>query len=104
MNKEQTIEKIFNTLIESGKITTKPDIFGEDPQEDKVFTKRLEINKQLGSVDIVCVTVTSNNILFNDVTSDNMRINTKNTFEQWCNLFANETPDNILEIVKSTIC
>lgn len=104
MNKQQTIEKIFNSLIENGKITTKPDIFGDNPQEDKVFTKRVDINKQVGSIDVVCVTVTSNNISFGDVTSDNMRINTKNTFEQWCNLFANETPEEILEVVESTIC
>ena len=104
MNKEQTIEKIFNELIENGKVTNKADILGTDPMEDKVFTKRLEIGKTMeDGTEVVCVTVTSNDITFRDTTSSDMRINTKNYKNQWCNLFADETPEEILAVVETLI-
>ena len=60
MNKKETIEKIYQTLIETGKVTAKSDILGVDPMEDKVFTKRLSVNKNLGeganSIELVYVT------------------------------------------------
>lgn len=43
MNREETIEKIYHTLMEEGKVTAKSDIMGVNPMEDKVFTKRLSI-------------------------------------------------------------
>ena len=104
MNKNEVIEKIYNTLIENGKVTTKADILGQDPMEDKVFTKRIEINKAMDDgTEIVCVTVTSNDFTFRDTTSADMRVNTKNYRNQWCNLFADETPEEILEVVETSI-
>jgi hypothetical protein len=104
MNIERTIEKIYNTLIEKGNLTSKPDILGQEPMEDKVFTKRIDINKTMSNgIEVVCITVTSNDITFNDTTSADMRVNTKNQQDKWCNLFAEETPEDILEIVEMTI-
>ena len=104
MNKNEVIEKIFNKLIENGKVTSKADILGTDPMEDKVFTKRIEINKTMDDgTEIVCVTVTSNDFTFRDTTSADMRVNTKNYKDQWCNLFADETPKEILELVETAI-
>ena len=104
MNKEQTIEKIFNELIENGKVTAKTDILGTNPMEDKVFTKRINVNKEMSDgTEIVCVTVTSNDITFRDTTSSDMRINTRNYKNQWCNLFADETPEEILAVVETSI-
>ena len=104
MNKNEVIEKIFNELIENGKITSKADILGTDPMEDKVFTKRIEINKTMSNgIEVVCVTVTSNDLTFRDTTSADMRVNTKNPQDQWCNLFADETPEEILEVVEASI-
>jgi hypothetical protein len=104
MNKNELIEKIYNTIIENGKVTTKADILGQDPMEDKVFTKRIEINKTMDDgTEIVCVTVTSNDFTFRDTTSADMRVNTKNYRNQWCNLFADETPEEILEVVEASI-
>lgn len=104
MNKNEVIEKIFNKLIENGKVTSKADILGTDPMEDKVFTKRIEINKTMSNgIEVVCVTVTSNDFTFRDTTSADMRVNTKNPQDQWCNLFADETPEEILELVETAI-
>ena len=104
MNRNEVIERIYDTLIEAGKVTSKPDILGENPMDEKVFTKRIEINKTMSDgTEIVCVTLTSNDIAFRDTTSADMRVNTKNYKEQWCNLFADETPDEILEIVEASI-
>ena len=99
MNREETIEKIYQTLIETGKVTTKSDILGVDPMEDKVFTKRLSVNKNLGegpnTVELVYVTVTSNDITF--------RLNTRNVQDQWCNIFIDEATDEMLELVNSAL-
>lgn len=107
MNREETIEKIYQTLIETGKVTTKSDILGVDPMEDKVFTKRLSVNKNLGegpnTVELVYVTVTSNDITFRDTTSADMRLNTRNVQDQWCNIFIDEATDEMLELVNSAL-
>jgi hypothetical protein len=107
MNREETIEKIYQTLIETGKVTTKSDILGVDPMEDKVFTKRLSVNKNLGegpnTVELVYVTVTSNDITFRDTTSADMRLNTNNVQDQWCNIFMKEATDEMLELVNSAL-
>ena len=107
MNREETIEKIYQTLIETGKVTTKSDILGVDPMEDKVFTKRLSVNKNLGegpnTVELVYVTVTSNDITFRDTTSADMRLNTRNVQDQWCNIFIKEATDEMLELVNSAL-
>jgi len=108
MNREETIEKIYQTLIETGKVTTKSDILGVDPMEDKVFTKRLSVNKNLGegpnTVELVYVTVTSNDITFRDTTSADMRLNTRNVQDQWCNIFMKEATEEMLELVETAIC
>jgi hypothetical protein len=107
MNKEQTIEKIYNALIAQGKVTSKADTLGIDPMEDKVYTKRLSINKNLGegpqTIELVFVTVTSDDPTFSDTASSDMRLNTKNTQDQWCNLFIDEATEDMLELVISTI-
>ena len=107
MNREKIIERIYNTLIEQGKLTSKGDILSDDPMEDKVFTKRLSIDKKLGeganSIELVYVTVTSDDETFSDTTSADMRLNTKNVQDQWCNLFIEETTDEMLELVESSL-
>lgn len=107
MNKEELIEKIYETLIEQGKVTAKADTLGIDPMEDKVFTKRLSINKELGeganAIELVYITVTSNDATFRDTTSSDMRLNTKNTRDQWCNIFANEATEEMLALVDSAV-
>ena len=107
MNREETIEKIYNTLLQQGKLTSKPNVLSDDPVEDKVYTKRLKVNKNLGeganAVELVYVTITSSDIDFGNTSSSDMRLNTRNVQDQWCNLFIDETTDEMLELVLSTI-
>jgi hypothetical protein len=107
MDKQKTIENIYNALIKTGKVTSKIDTLGIDPMEDKVFTKRLIVNKNLGeganAIELVYVTITSNDITFRDTLPTDMRLNTKNVQDQWCNLFINEATDEMLQLVESTL-
>ena len=107
MNREETIEKIYNALIEQGKVTAKSDVLGTNAMEDKVFTKRLSIDKNLGeganTIELVYVTLTSNDITFRDTKSADVRLNTRNTQDQWCNIFINEATEDMLALVESTL-
>ena len=107
MNREEIIKKIYNALLQQGKLTSKPNVLSDDPVEDKVYTKRLKVNKNLGdganTVELVYVTITSSDIDFNSTSSSDMRLNTKNVQDQWCNLFIDEATDEMLELVMSTI-
>ena len=107
MKREKTIEKIFNALITQGKVTSKPNAFGENPMEDKVYTRRLHVNKTIGeganTIELVYITVTSNDVDFSDVLPTDMRLNTKNTRDEWCNLFIDEATNEMLELVESSI-
>ena len=109
MNKrEKTIEKIFNTLITQGKVTSKPNPLGEDPMEDKVYTRRLHVNKTLGeganAIELVYITITSDDVDFSDVMPTDMRLNTKNTRGEWCNLFIDEATNKMLDLVENSVC
>ena len=56
MNKSKMINIIFNTIMLGGIESSKGDIMSDDPIEDKVYTKRININKNLENI---------NNQLFN---------------------------------------
>ena len=107
MNRKETIEKIYNALIEQGKVTAKSDILGTNEMEDKVFTKRLSIDKNLGeganTIELVYVTLTSNDITFRDTKSADVRLNTRNVQDQWCNIFIDEATEDMLALVESAI-
>ena len=103
MNKEELKNNIFGQIKTNGILTSKGDILGEDPMEDKVYTKKLNIGKDYGNgingVEIVCVSLTSQTQDFKDANINNVRINTKNRQEQWCNIFINEAPNDMLELI-----
>ena len=107
MNRKETIEKIYNALIEQGKVTAKSDVLGANAMEDKMFTKRLSIDKNLGeganTIELVYVTLTSNDITFRDTTSADVRLNTRNVQDQWCNIFIDEATEDMLALVESAI-
>ena len=45
MNNSKMINIIFNTIMLRGIESSKGDIMSDDPIEDKVYTKRININK-----------------------------------------------------------
>jgi hypothetical protein len=103
MNKEEILEKIFDALMENGTVSEKADILGIDPMEDKVYTKRIKVDKTIGHVKVVYVTITSDDEDFADASVSNMRVNTKNAYDSWVNFFATQADESILSRIYETI-
>lgn len=96
---------ILDKILKNGIDTSKADIFGDNPMEDKVYTKRINIGKDyniggLNNIEVVCVSITSDTESFDAVadTSD-VRINAKNRNNQWVNFFMGEIPIKMLEFI-----
>lgn len=104
MKKAEILENIFNTLMEKGTVSEKGDVLGEDPIEDKVYTKRIKVDTYLSDMRIMYVSVTSDEKDFSDVSVTDMRVNIKNVYEKWLNLFAHQTGEEILTKVYETVC
>ena len=107
MNKKETIKRIYEILTQCGTLTSKPDVLGTYPVEDEVYTKRLDVNKTIGegpdTIDIVCVTLSSSDEEFGNSSPSDIRLNTKNTNDQWCNLFITDATDEMLSLVQSAL-
>jgi len=100
MDKRLKLENgILGFVLINGVETSKADILGEDPMEDKVYTKKVKIDKTYDSTKIMYVSVTSDKPLDTDVSLNNVRINTKNREGRWCNIFLNEAPTELLEFI-----
>ena len=109
MNRSKIIEKIFKRILSNGVISSKGDILSDDPIEDKVYTKRININKDytfkncVDIVEVVSVCITSDNESLSDVNENNVRINMKNRAGSWINIFLYEAPDELIEFVYNCI-
>lgn len=110
MDKKVKLENgILSIIMSKGVNSTKADVLGENPMEDKVYTKRINIGKDFGnatsSVEIASVCITSDKpISMKNVPSlDDVRINTKNHRGQWCNIFIKEAPEEMLEFILNEI-
>lgn len=95
---------IFDVLLRKGEITTKGDTLSDNQMEDKVYTKRISINKPYkNGMRIIYVSVTSDNNDFNDASIGKIRINTKNVYDQWVNIFINEAPYDMVDTILDAI-
>ena len=103
MNKEEMLASIFEALMTNGTVSEKADILGFDPMEQKVYTKRLKIGENVDSVEVVYVSVTSDEENFNGVSVSDLRINTKNPFDIWVNMFASEADEMVLSKIYETV-
>lgn len=104
MDKEELKENIFEYVKSVGVLTSKGDVLGDEPIEEKVYTKKVNIGEDYGydgatGVEVACVSLTSTTEDFKDACVNNVRINTKNRQEQWCNIFINEAPKDMLELI-----
>ena len=85
---------IFNRLMASTLVTSKPDIMGDNPIEDKVYTKK--ISTAIDYNDGTClesISITSNDDKFSDVSLNNVRLNFTNRGNKWVNIFLNQATD-----------
>ena len=95
---------ILDNLLTMGEKTTKGDTLSDNQMEDKVYTKRLSIDKPYkNGVRIIYVSITSNNSDFNDASLGKIRINTKNVYDQWVNIFLNEAPYDMIDTILTAI-
>ena len=108
MNKSKTISEIFNVVLTKGIETTKSDILGEDI-DDKVYTKRININKDynfkngVDTVEVVSVSLTCENENMTGAAPRKVRINIKNRANSWVNIFLTEAPDELIEFIYKNI-
>ena len=108
MNKEKVISEIFDAVLNNGIETAKNDILGQDI-DDRVYTKRININKDyefkngVDSVEVVCVSMTCENEDMSDATEGKVRINMRNRNNSWVNIFLHEAPDELIDFIHNNI-
>ena len=104
MNINELKQSIFEAVINNGVESSKPNILGNDPMEDRVYTKILNVNSDYDGVEVACVSVTTDNPSFDTITdNDSVRINVKNRDGVWCNMFINEVPNDMLEFIHNKV-
>ena len=104
MNINELKQSIFETVISNGVESSKPNILGNNPMEDRVYTKILNVNSNYNGIEVACVSVTTDTPSFDTITdNDNVRINVKNRDGVWCNMFINEAPKDMLEFIHNKI-
>lgn len=109
MNNSKMINIIFNTIMLRGIESSKGDIMSDDPIEDKVYTKRININKDyefkngVDIVEVVSISVTADNKLMAGVNQRKTRINMKNRYGSWVNIFIHEAPAELIEFIYDSI-
>ena len=104
MNNNELKQSIFEAVINNGVESSKADIFGDNPMEDKVYTKRINLNSNYNGIEVACVSVTTDTPSFDTITdNDTVRINVKNRNGVWCNLFINEVSKDMLEFIHSKV-
>ena len=105
MAKKNLKSEIFNIVLNNGVTTSKADILGEDPMEDKVYTKKINIGKDyefknnVDVVEVVSVSLTCENKDMSDASPRKVRFNLKNRANSWVNIFMHEAPKELVEFV-----
>jgi len=102
MNAKSLKMEIFDFLIEKGNESKKLDVLGDSPKSN-VYTKKISINRDFNGVEIVSLSLTSNNESFNDASISDIRINMKNRRKEFCNIFVNEAPYDLLVFIYEVI-
>lgn len=104
MNIQQLKQIILENIIDKGIETSKNNILGNNTIEDKVYTKKINVNAQYNGMNIVCISITNDTPIFNkQINNNNIRVNMKNHNGVWCNLFINEIPKNMMEFIYNKI-
>lgn len=104
MNINELKQSIFETVISNGVESSKPNILGNNPMEDRVYTKILNVNSNYNGIEVACVSVTTDTPSFDTITdNDTVRINVKNRDGVWCNMFINEAPKDMLEFIYNKV-
>lgn len=94
--------KLFNYVIDKGKISSKINILNVFSKKDKVYTKKIDVpgdKIMLNGCKVKSISLTSLNEEFSDVNHYDLRVNMKNGFGMWVNIYAQSLPDAYLEMI-----
>lgn len=109
---KKIIQNIFDKINQQTLTTEKQNIINYDEfLDDKVYTKRIIINKPfnntksktIDTIQIVSVSLTSNDKDMKDVTPNNIRINAQNNKNIWINIFINEATNELINFINENI-
>ena len=96
--------KLFEYVMRNGIVSEKKSVIDFFSKKDKVYTKKVTVpgNKVVvNGCSVKFLSLTSINGKFDDVTEDDVRINMKNPFGMWVNIYAASLSDSqIKEIEK----
>ena len=96
----------------NGTLSTKSNILANhnDMLEDKVYTKKININKEFipnndvtNTLDIISVSLSSDNPSMNNTRFSKVRINTKNRNNSWVNIFVTEADDKLIDFINDKL-
>lgn len=109
---KKIIQNIFDKINQQTLVTEKQNVINYDEfLDDKVYTKRIIIDKPfnntnsptIDTIQIVSVSLTSNDKDMNDVTPNNIRINAQNNKNIWINIFINEATNELINFINENI-
>lgn len=96
--------KLFEYIMKNGTVSEKKSVIDFFSKKDKVYTKKVMIPGDsivVNNCKIKCLSLTSNSGEFDDVSTYDVRVNLKNPFGMWVNVYASSLPDyQVEEIIK----
>ena len=96
--------KLFEYIIQNGEMSEKKSVIDFFSKKDKVYTKKIAVPGDkvvVNGCKVKYLSITSNSGKFDDVSMHDIRVNLKNPFGMWVNVYASSLPDyQVEEIVK----
>jgi hypothetical protein len=98
------INKVFEYIMQNGVTSEKKSVIDFFSKKDKVYTKKISIPGDgitVSNCKVKYLSLTSNSGNFDDVSSNDIRVNLKNPFGMWVNIYASSLPHaKLSEIAK----
>ena len=98
------VKKLFEYIIENGVLSEKKSVIDFFSKKDKVYTKKVAIpgDKLVeNKCKIKFISLTSISGKFDDVTPEDVRVNVKNPYGMWANVYADSlSKETIGELIK----
>ena len=96
--------KLFEYVMQNGNVSETKSVIDFFSKKDKVYTKKVAIPGDkivVNGCKVKYISITSNSGNFDDVSTHDVRVNLKNPFGIWVNVYASSLPNfQIEEIVK----
>jgi hypothetical protein len=99
-------KKIFEYIQTNGKISSKKSVIDFFSKKDKVYTKKIEVPGDkivINKCRIKYISITSVSGNFDDVGINDIRVNLKNPFGMWVNIYLSSLPQHYIEQIAKQI-